>query len=356
MSLPRRALLGASLALPALGARAQAWPNRSIRIIVPSVTGGFDNYARMKVPRLTELLGVPVVIENRPGANGNIGLQEVQRAAPDGHTILFAAIGSLSDQCQRLSRHAARPGGGPCRGRLPGHLPHGLGGQPGERAAQPARTGRAQARAAPGKLDYALPSAGTINHLIVEGFKLRHGLDIPAVPYRGTPPAQLDVVAGRVPVMVDSLGAGWGHISGGRLRALAVTSRERSPRAPEVPTAIELGLDATDYVAWYAYMAPKATPPEVVARLNAAINTGGAGGGVCRAAGGDGRRDAGDDAGGAAGLHAGGAEEVGGYRPGGEGGGGVGPTVLPPPSCPGLDPGTGRAARVGSTWPGQARP
>ena len=100
-----------------------------------------------------------------------------------------------------------------------------------------------RARAAPGKLDYALPSAGTINHLIVEGFKLRHGLDIPAVPYRGTPPAQLDVVAGRVPVMVDSLGAGWGHINGGRLRALAVTSRERSPRAPEVPTAIELGLD-----------------------------------------------------------------------------------------------------------------
>ena len=92
------------------------------------------------------------------------------------------------------------------------------------------------------------------------------------MPYRGTAPAQLDVVAGRVPVMVDSLGAGWGHISGGRLRALALTSRARSPRAPEIPTAIELGLDQTDYVAWYAYMAPKATPSELVAKLNAAIN------------------------------------------------------------------------------------
>ncbi len=271
MPLPRRLLLGATLALPALHARAQAWPSRPIRIIVPSVTGGFDNYARMQAPRLTELLGVPVVIENKPGDNGNIGMQEVQRAAPDGHTILFAAIGSLSinisiyrgmplDPIDDLAAVAcpvtspmvwvANPESGPRS--LPDLV--------------------AQARAAPGKLDYALPSAGTINHLIVEGFKLRHGLDIPAVPYRGTAPAQLDVVAGRVPVMVDSLGAGWGHISGGRLRPLAVTSRDRSPRAPEVPTAIELGLDATDYVAWYAYMAPKATPPEVVARLNAAIN------------------------------------------------------------------------------------
>lgn len=271
MPLPRRALLGVSLALPAIRARAQAWPSRPVRIIVPSVTGGFDNYARLEAPRLGEILGVPVVVENRPGANGNIGMQEVQRAAPDGHTILFAAIGSLSinvsiyrgmplDPVEDLAAVAcpvtspmvwvANPESGPRS------LPQLV-----ERA-----------RAAPGRLDYALPSAGTINHLIVEGFKLRHGLDIPAVPYRGTPPAQLDVVAGRVPVMVDSFGAGWAHISGGRLRPLAVTSRERSPRAPEVPTAIELGLDATDYVAWYAYMAPKATPPDLVAKLNAAIN------------------------------------------------------------------------------------
>lgn len=271
MPLPRRALLGTSLVLPALGAHPQVWPSRPVRIVVPSVTGGFDSYARLKTPRLSAILGQPVIVENRPGANGNIGMQEVQRAAPDGHTILFAAIGSLSinvsvyrgmplDPVEDLVAVAcpvtspmvwvANPESGPQS------LPHLV----------------ARARAAPGRLDYALPSAGTVNHLIVEGFKLRHGLDIPAVPYRGTPPAQLDVVAGRVPVMVDSLGAGWAHISAGRLRPLAVTSRGRSPRAPEVPTAIELGLDETDYVAWYAYMAPKATPPEVVARLNTAIN------------------------------------------------------------------------------------
>jgi tripartite-type tricarboxylate transporter receptor subunit TctC len=264
-------VFGAGLALPASGARAQAWPTRPIRIVVPSVTGGFDNYARMKTPRLSEILGVPVVVENKPGANGNIGMQEVQRAAPDGHTILFAAIGSLSINVSIYRGMPLDPVDDLAAVACPVTSPMVWVANP-ESGPRSLLELVERARAAPGKLDYALPSAGTINHLIVEGFKLRHGLDIPAVPYRGTPPAQLDVVAGRVPVMVDSLGAGWGHISGGRLRPLAVTSRERSPRAPEVPTAIELGLDATDYVAWYAYMAPKATPPEVVARLNAAIN------------------------------------------------------------------------------------
>ena len=323
MPLPRRALLGASVLRRWPGAARAAGPRASLAQ-PPDPHHRALRHRRLRQLRpdedaaASEILGVPVVVENKPGANGNVGMQEVQRAAPDGHTILFAAIGSLSinvsvyrgmplDPVEDLAAVAcpvtspmvwvANPESGP---RSLGELVE-------------------RARAAPGKLDYALPSAGTINHLIVEGFKLRHGLDIPAVPYRGTPPAQLDVVAGRVPVMVDSLGAGWGHINGGRLRALAVTSRERSPRAPEVPTAIELGLDATDYVAWYAYMAPKATPPELVAKLNAAINRVALGGGLCRPAGGDGRRDAGDDAGGAAGLHAGRAEEVGGYRPGGEG-------------------------------------
>ncbi len=266
-------LLGAGLAMPALaqGGGQGVWPNRPIRIIVPSVTGGFDNYARLTTPRLTELLGQPVVIENRPGANGNIGMQEVQRAAPDGHTILFAAIGSLSINVSVYRGMPLDPIDDLAAVACPVTSPMVWVANP-ETGPKTLAELVERARAAPGKLDYALPSAGTINHLIAEGFKLRHKLDIPAVPYRGTPPAQLDVVAGRVPVMVDSLGAGWGHISAGRLRPLALTSRERSPRAPEIPTAIELGLDQTDYVAWYAYMAPKATPPGIIARLNAALN------------------------------------------------------------------------------------
>jgi tripartite-type tricarboxylate transporter receptor subunit TctC len=269
--LRRRLLLGTSLALPAFHAHAQGWPNRPIRIVVPSVTGGFDNYARMKTPRLSELLGQTVVVENKPGANGNIGMQEVQRATPDGHTILFAAVGSLSINISIYRGMPLDPIDDLAAVACPVTSPMVWVANP-DSGMRSLHDLVARARAEPGKLDYALPSAGTINHLIVEGFKQRHNLDMPAVPYRGTAPAQLDVVAGRVPVMVDSLGAGWGHISGGRLRPLALTSRERSPRAPEVPTAIELGLDQTEYVAWYAYMAPKATPPEIIARLNAALN------------------------------------------------------------------------------------
>ena len=240
MPLPRRALLGASmlgagLALPALQARAQAWPNRPIRIIVPSVTGGFDNYARMKTPRLSEILGVPVVVENKPGANGNVGMQEVQRAAPDGHTILFAAIGSLSinvsvyrgmplDPVEDLAAVAcpvtspmvwvANPESGP---RSLGELVE-------------------RARAAPGKLDYALPSAGTINHLIVEGFKLRHGLDIPA----GALSRHAAGAAGR------GGGAGAGHGGQPRRRLGAHQRRPAAGAGGDVARTLAAGARGAD--------------------------------------------------------------------------------------------------------------
>jgi tripartite-type tricarboxylate transporter receptor subunit TctC len=267
----RRVILGAAggmLAAPAL--RAQSWPTRPVRIVVPSVTGGFDIYARMMAPRLSELWGQPVVVDNRAGANGNIGMSEVQRST-DGHTLLFAAVGSLSIN---ISVFRAMPLD-PIEDLAPVALSVT---SPMIWVANPQSRIHAladiitEARARPGELNYALPSSGTINHLIVEAFKQKHSLDMPAVPYRGTAPAQLDVVSGQVPLMVDSLGAGWGHISSGRMRALALTSRERSPRIPELATAIELGLEDREYVAWYAYMAPKATPPEIVARMNASIN------------------------------------------------------------------------------------
>ncbi|MBR0655905.1 Bug family tripartite tricarboxylate transporter substrate binding protein [Plastoroseomonas arctica] len=268
----RRVLMGAAgamLAAPALRAQ-QAWPTRPVRIIVPSVTGGFDIYARMMAQQLSEMWRQPVVVDNRPGANGNIGMSEVQRAT-DGHTLLFAAVGSLSIN---ISVFRAMPLD-PIEDLAPVALSVT---SPMIWVANPQSRIHAladiitEARARPGQLNYALPSSGTINHLIVEAFKQKHNLDMPAVPYRGTAPAQLDVVSGQVPLMVDSLGAGWGHISSGRMRALALTSRERSPRIPELATAIELGLEDREYVAWYAYMAPKTTPPEILARMNASLN------------------------------------------------------------------------------------
>ncbi|MCK8786047.1 tripartite tricarboxylate transporter substrate-binding protein [Roseomonas sp. NAR14] len=283
----RRRLLG-GLALPALLPRGKAlaqpetgqpappqaaaapWPSRSVRIVVPSVTGGFDTYARIIAPLLSERLGRPVVVENRPGANGNVGAAEVQRTT-DGHTLLFASISTMTINSSVYRSVPLDPVDDLAAVALPVASPMVWVANPecGLRRLQDVVD---RARATPGKLDYALPSAGTINHLIVEAFKLRHGLDITAVPYRGTPPAQLDVVSGRVPIMVDSVGAGIGHITAGRMRPLAVTGRNRSAMLPDVPTVIELGLEDRDYVAWYAFAAPKATPPAVVRRLNEAIN------------------------------------------------------------------------------------
>ncbi len=265
----RRGLLAGALASPALAQ--SGWPSRPVRIIVPSPTGAFDIYARMMAPRLAELWGQPVVVDNRPGANGNIGMAEVQRAAPDGHTILFAAVGSLSINISIYRNMPLDPieDLAPVAISVTSPMVWVANPQSGLDSLQDVIT---RARAQPGLLPYALPSSGTINHLIVEAFKQRHDLDLPAVPYRGTAAAQVDVIAGQVPLMVDSLGAGFGHISSGRMRALALTSRARSPRVPAVPTAIELGLESREYVAWYAYMAPKATPPETLARLNAGFN------------------------------------------------------------------------------------
>jgi tripartite-type tricarboxylate transporter receptor subunit TctC len=275
MRLPRRTafgLLAAPLAasLPA-AAQPRPWPSRPIRCIVPSAAGGYDTYARIMAPRLSELLGQPVVIDNRPGANGNIGMQEVQRSPPDGHGILFGHVGAITINTSIYRSMPLDP--------VEDLAPVAVAvASPMVWVVNPDAPFRtmpelvARVRAEPGRWRYALPSSGSINHLAAEDFKLRHGLDLPAVPYRGTPQAQTDVVAGQVPVMLDSLGAGYGHIAGGRVRALAVTARERSERLPEVPTMLELGLDTREYVAWYAFMAPKGTPPAVIERLNQVVN------------------------------------------------------------------------------------
>ena len=270
MRLPRRSAFGLFAALPA-AAQTRPWPNRAIRCVVPSAPGGYDTYARIMAPRLSELLGQPVVVDNRPGANGTVGMQEVQRSPADGHTVMFAHIGAVAINTSLYRDMPLDP--------VEDLVPIAVAvTSPLVWVVNPATPFRtmpelvARVRAEPGEWRYALPSSGSINHLVVEDFKRRHGLDLPAVPYRGTPQAQTDVVAGQVPVMLDSLGAGYGHIAGGRFRALAVTARERSGRLPDVPTMLELGLDAREYVAWYAFMAPKGTPPEVIQRLNQAVN------------------------------------------------------------------------------------
>jgi tripartite-type tricarboxylate transporter receptor subunit TctC len=130
----------------------------------------------------------------------------------------------------------------------------------------------ARVQAEPGVWRYGNPSSGSIPHLVAEDTKLRHKLDMPGVPYRSTVQSLTAVIANEVPITVDSLGASAGHIAGGRLRALAMTGRERSDRLPGVPTMMELGLDVREWVAWYAFMAPKGTPEDIIQKLNGVIN------------------------------------------------------------------------------------
>lgn len=259
-----------ALAAPAL-AQQPAWPNRSIRIVVPSAAGGYDTYARLMAPRFSELLGQPVVIDNKPGANGIIGITEVQRSPADGHVLLFAHIGAIAVNTAIYRNMPLDPVEdlAPIAVAVASPLVWVV------NPASPFQDMRgliARVQTEPDRWNYANPSSGSINHLLVEDFKLRHRLVMPGVPYRGTPQAQMDVVSGQVPIMVDSVGAGWGHISAGRVRALAVTGPERSERMPDVPTMVELGLDPQPVVAWYAFMAPKATPPAVIRRVNEVAN------------------------------------------------------------------------------------
>ncbi|WP_368419288.1 Bug family tripartite tricarboxylate transporter substrate binding protein [Rhodovarius sp.] len=267
----RRAAMASAIAMPSLAQSQPAWPTRPVRIIVPSAAGGYDTYARLMAPRLAELLGQPVVVDNRPGANGNIGMAEVQRSPADGHVLLFGHIGAITvntaiyrnmplDPVEDLAPIAVAVTS-PLIWVVNPASPF---------QDMPGLVARVQAE--PDRWNYANPSSGSINHLLVEDFKLRHRLVMPGVPYRGTPQAQMDVVSGQVPIMVDSLGAGWGHVSAGRVRALAVTGAQRSERLPAVPTMLELGLDSREVVAWYAFMAPRATPGAVIERMNAAVN------------------------------------------------------------------------------------
>ncbi len=272
MRLSRRTALGvlAALPLPAL-AQPRGWPTRPIRCVVPSAAGGYEVYARIMAPRLSELLGQPLVVENKPGANGNIAMPEVQRSTPDGHTIMFGHIGAITINTAIFPNMPLDPVADLAAIAVAVTSPLVWVVNPASPfTSMPQLV--AKVKAEPDKWRYALPSSGSVNHLTVEDFKRRHALDMPAVPYRTTPQAQVAVVAGEVPIMLDSLGAGYGHIAGGRFRALAVTSRARSERLPEVPSMVELGLDPREFVAWYAFMAPKATPPEIVQHLNQVIN------------------------------------------------------------------------------------
>ena len=267
----QHAFLAALLALWAAGAGAQTYPSKPIRLVVPFPAGGsLDVVARAIGQKLTEAWGQPVVIDNRPGAGGNIGADLVAKSAPDGYTILE---GALSTHAVNVSLYSRMPYD-PVRDFDPITLvavtPNVLVLNP----SVPATSVKeliAYARANPGKLAFGSGSNGSAGHLAGELFKTEAGVDMVHVPYKGAAPAMQDLLAGRVQLMFDNLANSMQQVRAGKLRALAVTTAHRSTLVPDLPTLSEAGLPGFDISTWWGFLAPAGTPKEIVAKWNAEV-------------------------------------------------------------------------------------
>ena len=264
-------LLLASLALAPAAVWAQGYPSKPIRLVVPFPAGGsLDVVARAMGQKLAEAWGQPVVIDNRPGAGGNIGADLVAKSAPDGYTILE---GALSTHAVNVSLYGKMPYD-PVRDFTPITLvavtPNVLVLNP----SVPANSVKeliAYAKANPGKLSFGSGSNGSAGHLAGELFKTEAGVDMVHVPYKGAAPAMQDLLGGRIQLMFDNLANSMQQVRAGKLKALAVTTAQRSALVPDLPTLAEAGLPGFDIYTWWGFMAPAGTPKEIVAKWNAEV-------------------------------------------------------------------------------------
>jgi tripartite-type tricarboxylate transporter receptor subunit TctC len=253
------------------GAWAQAWPTKPVRVVVAFTAGGTtDILARSVSQQLSDKLKQPFVVDNKPGAGGNVGTESVVRAAPDGYTLIVNSVGPIAVNPTLYPKLAYNP----LTELVPivqiADVPNVLVVHP----ALPVKTFEdflAYARANPGKLNYSSTGIGTSSHL--SGFVLgkRAGIDATHVPYKGAD-ALRDLLAGRVQFMFATIPSVIQHIHSGGLRAIAVTSVKRSRSLPEVPTVAESGLPGFEAGSWFGFFGPKGMPSEVVATLNRAVN------------------------------------------------------------------------------------
>jgi tripartite-type tricarboxylate transporter receptor subunit TctC len=261
----------AALPLFAGEAGAQAWPQRPITFIVPfAAGGGTDAFARPLAQQLDGQLKQRVVIENRAGAGGTAGAAAAARATPDGYTFFVGA-----------THHAIAPAIYPSlsydleRDLIPVAMiarpPHVVVVNPKRVTAKTLGELIAAAKAKPDGMTYASAGVGTTHHLAAELFKLITGTNIRHVPYRGAGPAMQDLVAGQVDMAFDGLGSSAGQITGGQINALAVAAPKRVPAIPDVPTAVEAGVQGYDVATWYGIWAPKGTPSDIVERMRSEI-------------------------------------------------------------------------------------
>ena len=245
---------------------------RTLRLVVPFTPGGStDILARALAPRLQAALGVPVVVDNKPGAGGSIGATEVAKAEADGHTLLMGHIGTLAVNPAMYPKLAYDPQKSFAPVAAVARVPNVLV----VNATSPARTLAefiARAKAQPGRLSYSSGGNGSAAHIAFEALKLRTGVFMLHIPYRGTAPSLSDLMAGQVDATFTGAPTVLQHIRSGRLRALAVSSPQRLATLPEVPTVAESGYANFEADQWYGVVAPAGTPADKVARLNAEIN------------------------------------------------------------------------------------
>ena len=284
-SLPRRAPLAAlslslslslglsALALTATPTAAQTWPAQQIRIVIPFPPGqASDVYMRLLAERLTPRLGHPVIVDNRPGAGGAIGMQYVVTQKPDGYTILMGGSGSMAIN-PTLNPSTIKYD--PLKDFEPIGVPVAVAQAFIVAPGSPIKTIGdliAAAKAKPGTVSYASSGPGTTQHLFVEQFAAGAGVRLLHVPYKGSAPALTDLMGGQVVFMSDTTTAVLPHVQSGKARAIGVTSTARSPLMPEVPTIAEAGVRGYEAVGWVSVLAPAGTPAAIADRLHNEIN------------------------------------------------------------------------------------
>ena len=261
----------ASLGLGAAALAADDFPTRPVTIIVASTAGGgTDIVSRIVGEQLSKQLGQPFVVDNRPGAGSVTGTEVAARAAPDGYTLQTGLNASMAVNPSLFAHLPYDP--------IADFAPVGMLAEfpfvivvSKNFPAQSVKELIAMAKARPGEINYASAGNGTGQHLSMELFKLMTGVNLTHVPYRGAAPAYTDVISGQVPVFIDNLASALGQIKGGNVRALAVTSKQRSPLLPDVPTVEEAGVPGYVYYTWFGLWAPKKTPQPIIAKLNAEV-------------------------------------------------------------------------------------
>ncbi|MEY3766130.1 MAG: hypothetical protein RLZ03_1090 [Pseudomonadota bacterium] len=266
-SILRRACLAALVAAAALPSGAQNFPTKPVRFIVPFTAGsGTDIVARSVADVMSKSLGQPIVIENKPGAGGTIAAALVAKSEPDGHTLLIPSSGHALNPAiyPNLSYDTLKD--------LTGVTP--LASLANVLVVSPAKGWKTvsdlvtAAKANPGKFNYASAGVGGATHLNAEKFKLQASFDAVHVPFKGTPEAISDVIGGRSDWYFSPVSGALPLVREGKLTALAVSTPQRSPILPQVPTTVEAGVPGSDYIFWVGMIAPGATPPAVIKRLN----------------------------------------------------------------------------------------